>query len=41
MPVKIEDEEELRAFRKMINAIEELDDVQKVFHNIEGIELEE
>ncbi len=40
MPVKIEDEEELRAFRKMINAIEELDDVQKVFHNIEGIELE-
>lgn len=41
MPVKIEDEEELRAFRKMINAIEELDDVQKVFHNIEGIKLEE
>lgn len=41
IPVKIEDEEEIRAFWKMIKAIEDLDDVQKVFHNIEGIELEE
>ncbi|HHZ18724.1 MAG TPA: YebC/PmpR family DNA-binding transcriptional regulator [Acholeplasmataceae bacterium] len=41
MPVEIVDEEEKQAFIKMFRAIEDLDDVQKVFHNIEGVELDD
>ncbi|MCK9536348.1 MAG: YebC/PmpR family DNA-binding transcriptional regulator [Bacilli bacterium] len=41
MKVKIENETEAQTFKKMIKALDELDDVQKVFHNVEDMQFDE
>ena len=38
MTVKVSKSSDLAAIKKMINGLDALDDVQKVFHNVEGIE---
>lgn len=38
-PVKLEEEKQIEQFRRLLDLLEEDDDVQEVFHNVEGLDL--
>ena len=38
-PVKLEEEKQIEQFKRLLDLLEEDDDVQEVFHNVEGLDL--
>lgn len=38
-PVKLDEEKQIEQFKRLLDLLEEDDDVQEVFHNVEGLEL--